>query len=112
MNNRARQHRPDRHSSLYPSGTPGTCLVLRVSLSFLLSWNLYIWNNKETNGCMSPNQNRDDSFLREWTIPEEDQAKYTSQPWNGEYRRFRSPNVACLEQYRRIRKPDTQGPHR
>ena len=59
---------------------------------------------------MSSNQKRDDSFLREWTIPEEDRAKYTSQPWNGEYRRFRSPNIVCLEQCRRNRKPDTHGP--
>jgi hypothetical protein len=55
---------------------------------------------------MNPNQNRDDSFLWEWTIPEEDRAKYTSQPWNGEYRWFRSPNVVCLEQYRRRQKQD------
>jgi hypothetical protein len=51
-------------------------------------------------GSMKANQKRDDSFLREWTISEEDRAKYTSQPWNGEYRWFRSPNVVCLEQYR------------
>ena len=43
------------------------------------------------------------AFLRELTIPEEDRAKYTSQPWTGEYRWFRSPNVVCLEQYRRQR---------
>jgi len=36
---------------------------------------------------MSANQqSQDDVFLREWTIPEEDRAKYTSQPWGGEYR--------------------------
>lgn len=34
-----------------------------------------------------------DAFLREWTIPEEDRAKYTTQPWAGEFRWFRSPNV-------------------
>ena len=45
----------------------------------------------------------DDSFLREWTIPEEDRHKYTSQPWAGEYRWFRACNVICLEQYRRRR---------
>ena len=45
----------------------------------------------------------DDSFLREWTIPEEDRHKYTSQPWAGEYRWFRTSNVICLEQYRRRR---------
>ena len=38
----------------------------------------------------------EDAFLREWTIPEEDRAKYTTQPWAGEYRWFRSPNVLCL----------------
>jgi hypothetical protein len=59
---------------------------------------------------MSANQKRDDSFLREWTIPEEDRAKYTSQPWNGEYRWFRSPNVICLEQYRRRRKQNEPKP--
>jgi len=43
---------------------------------------------------------REDTFLREWTIPEEDRAKYTTQPWSGEYRWFRSPNIVCIEQYR------------
>ena len=43
------------------------------------------------------------AFLRELTIPEEDRFKYTTQPWTGEYRWFRSPNVVCLEQYRRQR---------
>jgi hypothetical protein len=41
------------------------------------------------------------AFLRELTIPEEDRFKYISQPWTGEYRWFRSPNVVCLEHYRR-----------
>ena len=50
---------------------------------------------------MSVNRQRDEAFLREWTIPEEDRAKYTSRPWTGEYRWFRSPNVVCLEHYRR-----------
>jgi hypothetical protein len=49
---------------------------------------------------MSVNRQQDEAFLREWTIPEEDRAKYTSQPWTGEYRWFRSPNVVCLEHYR------------
>jgi hypothetical protein len=42
-----------------------------------------------------------EAFLREWTIPEEDRAKYTTAKWTGEYRWFRSLNVVCLEQYRR-----------
>ena len=50
---------------------------------------------------MDENRQRDEAFLRDWTIPEEDRTKYTSQPWDGEYRWFRSPNIVCLEQYRR-----------
>ena len=46
---------------------------------------------------MSADRQQDDAFLREWTIPEEDRTKYTSQPWTGEFRWFRSPNVICLE---------------
>jgi hypothetical protein len=50
-----------------------------------------------------------DVFLREWTIPEEDRAKYTTQLWAGEFRWFRSPNVICLEQYRRASKNGVAG---
>jgi hypothetical protein len=50
---------------------------------------------------MGEDREQDEAFLKAWTIPEEDRAKYTSQPWTGEYRWFRSPNVVCLEQYRR-----------
>jgi hypothetical protein len=39
----------------------------------------------------------DNAFLRQCAIPEEERAKYTTQPWAGEYRWFRSPNVICLE---------------
>jgi hypothetical protein len=50
---------------------------------------------------MSANPKQDDNaFLPEWTIPEEDRAKYTSRPWDGGYRWFRSSNVVCLEHYR------------
>ena len=60
---------------------------------------------------MDENRQRDEAFLRGWTIPEEDRAKYTSQPWNGEHRWFRSPNIVCLEQYRRrLRAPKAQPP--
>jgi hypothetical protein len=45
----------------------------------------------------------EEAFLREWTIPEEDRGKYTTQPWAGEFRWFRSSNVVCLERYRRPR---------
>jgi hypothetical protein len=39
--------------------------------------------------------------LREWTFPEEDRALYTTAPWRGEFRWFRTSNVVCLEQWRR-----------
>jgi hypothetical protein len=39
--------------------------------------------------------------LREWTFPEEDRALYTTAPWRGEYRWFRSPNVVPIEEWRR-----------
>jgi hypothetical protein len=42
-------------------------------------------------------------FLRRFTIPEEDRAKYTSARWNGGYRWFRSPNVLCLEKFRQLK---------
>jgi hypothetical protein len=44
---------------------------------------------------------QDDQLLQEWTFPEEERHLYTSEPWTGGYRWFRSPNVVCLERYRR-----------
>ena len=51
----------------------------------------------------------EEAFLRQWTICEEDRSKFTSQPWCGEFRWFRSPNVVCLERYRQ-RKARRRGP--
>ena len=45
----------------------------------------------------------DDRYFRELTVPEEDRALWTTSPWDGSYRWFRSENVVCLEQYRRRR---------
>jgi hypothetical protein len=42
----------------------------------------------------------EEAFLRQRTICEEDRIKLTSQPWGGESRWFRSPNIVCLERYR------------
>jgi hypothetical protein len=39
--------------------------------------------------------------LRRWTFPEEDRPLYTTAPWQGGFRWFRSPNVVRLEQWRR-----------
>jgi hypothetical protein len=59
-------------------------------------------------------QKNSDSFLREWTFPEEDRSKYTSRPWSGGFRWFRSPNVVCLEQerYRRQRQIPQKPPQK
>jgi hypothetical protein len=43
------------------------------------------------------------AFARQLTLPEEDRAKFTSVKSEGGYRWFRSPNVICLEKYRRLR---------
>jgi hypothetical protein len=45
----------------------------------------------------------DEDWLRQWTVPEEDRLKYTSEPWRGEGRWFRSPSVICLETWRQRR---------
>jgi hypothetical protein len=47
--------------------------------------------NRPLGPTMDARQQQDDSFLRKWTIPEEDRAKYTTQPWADVYRWFRSP---------------------
>lgn len=43
------------------------------------------------------------AFARQLMLPEEDRAQYTSAQWLGGYRWFRSPNVICLEKYRRLK---------
>jgi hypothetical protein len=54
-------------------------------------------------------QTDDETFLRQWTIPEEDRSKYTTQAWTGEYRWFRAPNVVCIEHYRRKQEQEDRG---
>jgi hypothetical protein len=46
---------------------------------------------------------KEHAFARRLTLPEEDRAQYTSARWEGGYRWFRSPNVVCLEKYRRLK---------
>jgi hypothetical protein len=48
----------------------------------------------------SAKEAEEEAFLRQWTIPEEDRGKYTTQPWGGVFRWFRSSNGVCLERYR------------
>lgn len=45
----------------------------------------------------------DEEFMRRLMWPEEDRHLFTSVPWSGGYRWFRSPNVVPLEQYRRAK---------
>jgi hypothetical protein len=44
---------------------------------------------------------RDDEFFRALIFPEEDRALFTTAPWNGGHRWFRSPNVVCIEKHSR-----------
>jgi hypothetical protein len=42
----------------------------------------------------------DEAFLRTVIFPEEDRRLFTTAPWGGGFRWFRSPNVVPLERYR------------
>jgi hypothetical protein len=44
-----------------------------------------------------------EEFLQKFTWPEEDRHLFTTAAWDGGYRWFRSPNVVCLEKYRRLK---------
>ena len=45
----------------------------------------------------------DYAFARQITMPVEDRVKFMpAAKWGGGYRWFRSPNVVCLEKYRRM----------
>lgn len=46
----------------------------------------------------------DEVFFNTWVFPEEDRHLFTTAPWSGGYRWFRSPNVICLEKYQPSRK--------
>jgi hypothetical protein len=50
------------------------------------------------------------SNLKQWTFPEEDRSLYTTAPWRGEFRWFRSPNVVCLEHWRQKKARTTPTP--
>jgi hypothetical protein len=44
---------------------------------------------------------QDESFLRSLVFAEEDRYRFTTAPWRGEYRWFRSPNVVPIEHWQR-----------
>ena len=39
----------------------------------------------------------DEAFLRQFVFPEEDRHLFTTAPWRGGFRWFRSPNVVPIE---------------
>jgi hypothetical protein len=45
----------------------------------------------------------DEAVLRQLVLPEEDRCQYTSAPWRGGFRWFRSPNVIPIERWRQLR---------
>ena len=44
----------------------------------------------------------DEQFFRQVVIPEEDRHRFTSSPWRGEFRWFRSANIVPIEHWRRV----------
>jgi hypothetical protein len=52
----------------------------------------------------------DEAFLRQFVLPEEDRLRlHAPMGWSNSrgYRWFRSPNIVCLEHYRRVKKPSS-----
>jgi hypothetical protein len=44
------------------------------------------------------------TFARRVVLPEEERRRlFPAETWTGGYRWFRSPNVVCLEKYRRLK---------
>ena len=50
---------------------------------------------------LRPDWDEDEAFLRRLIFPEEERHLFTTTPWCGGYRWFRTPNIVCLEKYRR-----------
>jgi hypothetical protein len=50
-----------------------------------------------------PGLEDDEAFLRAVTFPEEERRLFTTAPWSGGYRWFRSPNVVPIEKARQKR---------
>jgi hypothetical protein len=44
---------------------------------------------------------QDEAFHRAMMFAEEDRHRFTSKPWDGSYRYFRSENVLCMEHFKR-----------
>jgi hypothetical protein len=71
-----------------------------VSLYSFLSSGLYKTPELDQAVLTRHNQEDDEAFLRRIIFPEEDRRRYTSTPWRGGYRWFRSANIVDLQRYR------------
>ena len=47
---------------------------------------------------------REEAFMRTVVFPEEDRRLFTTAPWDGGYRWFRSVNIVPLEKYRETKR--------
>ena len=47
----------------------------------------------------------EETFWRGLVVPVEDRQLFTTAKWSGGHRWFRSPNVVCIEHYRRPTQP-------
>jgi hypothetical protein len=45
---------------------------------------------------------KDEAFLRRVIFPEEDRRLFTTAPWSGGFRWFKSSNVTPIEHYQRV----------
>jgi hypothetical protein len=45
---------------------------------------------------------KDEEFLRQMVFAEEDRHLFTTAPWHGGFRWFRSPNVVPIERWQRV----------
>lgn len=54
----------------------------------------------KTNLTVYQDRDEDKTFLRTLIFPEEDRHLFTTTPWQGGYRWFRSSNIVPLEQWR------------
>ena len=55
---------------------------------------------------------KDEAFLRQVVIPEEDRRLFTTAPWSGGFRWFKSPNVTPIEYWRRLKVQPAMGESR
>jgi len=53
---------------------------------------------------------QDESFFRQVVFPEEDRHLFTTAPWHGGFRWFRSANVVPIEHWQRVEVETSEAP--